>query len=110
MLFVRFFLPMPEIMDFTDEVPNLLSAGVAYLVFAVFVGMGATYLLFRPVLDWQRNPEEHDRNMVRYLVMRIPVYQAGVAAFVWIIGILVATILTGNYAARLGSSSQLQPP
>ena len=102
MLFVRFFIPMPEIADFTDEVPNLLSVGIAYLVFAVLVGMGATYLLFRPVLDWQRHPEQHDRNMVRYLVMRIPVYQAGVAAFVWLIGILVATILTGNFAGRLG--------
>ena len=71
MLFVRFFIPMPEIEDFTQAIPNLLSIGIAYLVFAIVVGMGATYLLFRPVLDWQRRPEQHDRNMVRYRSTRL---------------------------------------
>ena len=75
--------------------------GALYLVFAVIVGMIVTFLLFRPVLDWQRNPRAHDRNMVRNLVMRIPVYQAGVAATVWLIGIIIAVSSIASYSGRL---------
>ena len=72
MTFVFYFLPMPEIDGLTKQLPNLVMVGALYLVFAVIVGMIVTFLLFRPVLDWQRNPDEHDPNMVRNLVLRIP--------------------------------------
>lgn len=101
MTFVFYFLPMPEIDVLTKQLPNLVMVGALYLVFAVIVGMIVTFLLFRPVLDWQRNPRAHDRNMVRNLVMRIPVYQAGVAAAVWLIGIIIAVSSIASYSGRL---------
>ena len=102
MTFVFYFLPMPEIDGLTRQLPNLFVVGIVYLVFAVLVGIVVTFLLFRPVIDWQRNPEAHDQNMVRRLVMRIPVYQAVVAALVWLIGILIAVWITSSYSGRLG--------
>ncbi|QPK79356.1 adenylate/guanylate cyclase domain-containing protein [Corynebacterium lizhenjunii] len=94
-------LPMPEIAQFTTAVPNLWLIALTYLGFAVLVGMLVTGLLFRPVIDWQRNPQAHDPNMVRGLVMRIPVYQAGVAALVWGIGIVISVIIATQSSTRL---------
>ncbi|HAT1152187.1 TPA: HAMP domain-containing protein [Corynebacterium striatum] len=102
MTFVVFFLPMPEIKDFTSDVPNLELVGVLYVTFAVVIGIAVTLLLFRPVLDWQRNPDAHDPNMVRNLVLRIPVYQAAVAALVWVIGIILAVVIASQSSGRLG--------
>lgn len=101
MTFVVFFLPMPEIQEFTRNFDNLFGLGAAYVIFAVIVGMAATILLFRPVWDWQRNPDAHDPNMVRNLVMRIPIYQAAVAALVWLIGIGITVAITSGSDARL---------
>ncbi|WP_339019018.1 adenylate/guanylate cyclase domain-containing protein [Corynebacterium simulans] len=102
MTFVVFFLPMPEIKDFTSDVPHLALIGVLYVSFAVLIGISVTLLLFRPVLDWQRNPEAHDPNMVRNLVLRIPIYQAAVAGLVWIIGIVLAIIIAAQSSGSLG--------
>ena len=52
MTFVVYFLPMPEIREFTTNFDNLLGLGFAFVIFAVIVGMAATILLFRPVWDW----------------------------------------------------------
>src|SRR5699024_2048323 len=71
-------------------------------IFAVIVGMAATILLFRPVWDWQRNPDDHDPNMVRNLVMRIPIYQAAVAPLVWLIVIGLVVARTPASDGRLG--------
>src|SRR5699024_4624347 len=71
------------------------------VIFAVIVGVAATILLFRPVWDWQRNPDDHDPNMVRNLVMRIPIYQAAVAALVWLVGIGIAVATTSASDSRL---------
>lgn len=101
MLFVRFFLPMPEIAELSRSTVNLPAIGVAYVAFAVIVGVLVTLMLFRPVLDWQRSPDDHDPNMVRNLVLRIPVYQAGVAAFVWLVGIVIAVVIAANISGRL---------
>ncbi|WP_448855807.1 adenylate/guanylate cyclase domain-containing protein [Corynebacterium camporealensis] len=101
MTFVVYFLPMPEIEEFTAQTDNLVLIGAIYLFFAVLIGMGVTLLLFRPVLDWQRAPADHDPNMVRNLVLRIPVYQAVVAAIVWGIGILIAVVMTWGTSPRL---------
>lgn len=111
MTFVIFFLPMPEIHAFTTDFDNLFVIGAAYVIFAVLVGMAATMLMFRPVWDWQRNPDAHDPNMVRNLVMRIPIYQAAVAALVWLIGIVLAVVTTsasdGKLALVVGVSTTL---
>ncbi len=101
MLFVRFFLPMPEIKKISEHTSHLPLIGIAYVTFAVLVGVFVTLLLFRPVLDWQRSPDDHDPNMVRNLVLRIPVYQAGVAAFVWLIGIIISLVIAAQISARL---------
>ncbi|MDN5741594.1 adenylate/guanylate cyclase domain-containing protein [Corynebacterium casei] len=111
MTFVIFFLPMPEIHAFTTDFDNLFVIGAAYVIFAVLVGMAATMLLFRPVWDWQRNPDAHDPNMVRNLVMRIHIYQAAVAALVRLIGIVLAVVTTsasdGKLALVVGVSTTL---
>src|SRR5699024_3913411 len=101
MTFVVFFLAMPEIQEFTRNFDNLFGLGAAYVIFAVIVGMAASILLFRPVWEWQRNPVEHDPNIVRNLVMRIPIYQAAVAALVWPIGIGITVAITSGSASRL---------
>src|SRR5699024_11607878 len=66
MTFVVFFLPMPEIQEFSRNFDNLFVLGAAYVIFAVIVGMAVTILLFRPVCDWQRTPDEYDPNIMRY--------------------------------------------
>lgn len=100
MAFIRY-LPMPEIDPLIASLPQLWAVGVLYLAFAIVVGMIVTVMLFRPVLDWQRNPEDHDPNMVRVLVLRIPMYQAGVAALVWGLGIVIAAAVAARESARL---------
>ena len=102
MTFILYFLPMPEIEDFAAELPNLKGVAAVYLIFAVIIGIAATLLLFRPVLDWQRNPDAHDPNMVRTLVLRIPVYQSLVAAAVWLIGIILTVVISSGQSGRLG--------
>lgn len=102
MTFILYFLPMPEIEDFAAELPNLKGVAAVYLIFAVIIGIAATLLLFRPVLDWQRNPDAHDPNMVRALVLRIPVYQSLVAAAVWLIGIILTVAISSGQSGRLG--------
>ena len=102
MTFILYFLPMPEIEDFAAELPNLKGVAAVYLIFAVIIGIAATLLLFRPVLDWQRNPDAHDPNMVRTLVLRIPVYQSLVAAAVWLIGIILTVAISSGQSGRLG--------
>ena len=101
MAFIRFLVPMPEVRSFTSEVPHLEVIGLTYLAFAVIVGVVATLFLFRPVLEWQRHPDDHDPNMVRNLVMRLPVYQAVVCAAVWVIGIAIAMVTAASASGRL---------
>ncbi len=100
MTFVRLLIPMPELDAFSTNIPQLTAVGLSYLVFAVVVGIVVTFFLFRPVLDWQRRPDDHDPNMVRNLVMRIPVYQTVVCAVVWIIGIAIAVMVMAQESWR----------
>ncbi|TQE44304.1 adenylate/guanylate cyclase domain-containing protein [Corynebacterium phoceense] len=94
-------LPMPEVRAFAERFDSLWAIGVAYVVFAVLVGMVVTSFIFRPVLDWQRSPDTHDPNMVRGLVLRIPIYQAGVAGLVWGLGIMLTVIIAAADSGRL---------
>ncbi|AIG63559.1 adenylate cyclase [Corynebacterium atypicum] len=101
MAFVRFLIPMPEIAHFASEATDLPTIGAAYIVFAVVIGAVVTLLMFRPVLEWQRAPDDHDPNMVRVLVLRLPVYQAAVCAIVWAIGIIIAVSVAASTSGRL---------
>ena len=92
MLFLRFLVPLPGFKDFSSPTVSLGLIGLIYLVLAVLFGGIVTFILFRPVLDWQRHPDRHDPNMVRNLVMRIPFYQAALCAMVWAIGIFIVAI------------------
>ncbi len=101
MLFIRYLVPVPEVerLSFTDN--GMGYVGAAYFAFAVVIGVVVTFLLFRPVLDWQRNPGRHDPNMVRNLVMRLPALQTGVVVGVWLIGIAIAGFTASRESARL---------
>lgn len=102
MLFVRYLIPMPEVRElgFSGE---LGAIGVIYAVVAVILGVVVTLYLFRPVLEWQRHPDGHDPNMVRHLVMRLPVLQTAIVVAVWGIGIAIVTIAALRIDARLAT-------
>ena len=101
MLFVRYLLPIPEIADFGTDSNYLRIAGIVYVVLAVFAGVAVTLRLFLPVLRWQHKPDEHDPNMVRNLVLRIPVYQAVLCSVVWLIGVSIVTVVAASTSSRL---------
>ncbi|MDF5821163.1 adenylate/guanylate cyclase domain-containing protein [Corynebacterium felinum] len=100
MLFVKHLLPLKDFEKFAAD-SRLSTLGTTYLVIAVIIGVGATFVLFRPVLDWQRHPERHDPNMVRNLVMRIPFYQTVLSAGVWCLGIVLLTITASQTSSSL---------
>ncbi|MBP3089375.1 adenylate/guanylate cyclase domain-containing protein [Corynebacterium sp. sy017] len=101
MMFLRYLVPLAEFQEFLSAPGMLRTIGPAYLVVAVFLGIVLTFMFFRPVLDWQRNPDKHDQNMVRNLVMRIPIYQSFLCAFIWFIGIIIVTIATAQTSGKL---------
>ena len=82
MLFVRFLIPMDAVNELGLN-GQLGFIGVLYAAIAVVLGMIVTFFLFRPVLEWQRRPDDHDPNMVRHLVMRLPVLQTIIVVAVW---------------------------
>ncbi|SES33536.1 adenylate/guanylate cyclase domain-containing protein [Corynebacterium cystitidis] len=100
MLFVRYLIPMPEVLTFASEASSLTTIGIVYVIFAVLVGIIATLFMLRPVFDWQRHPDDHDPNMVRNLVMRVPVMQTLVVVIVWVIGIVIAVVAAGQVSSR----------
>jgi adenylate cyclase len=101
MLFLRYVVPTEDLNAVQVDNSSINAIGLIYGAFAVLVGVIVTFQLFRPVLDWQRDPDSHDANMVRNLVMRLPIYQAGVAAVIWLIGIAIAVAVAATAAARL---------
>ncbi|WP_151641231.1 adenylate/guanylate cyclase domain-containing protein [Corynebacterium sp. 11A] len=103
MAFIHYLIPLPEGTSFGQSRFDVASIGIFYVFFAMIVGAIATYYLFKPVLMWQRHPDEHDRNMVRNLVMRIPVYQAIIAGVVWLIGIAILTIVASSVSGRFAA-------
>ncbi|MEJ5918949.1 MULTISPECIES: adenylate/guanylate cyclase domain-containing protein [unclassified Corynebacterium] len=101
-LFLGVLLPIQELVSFR-EFP--LTAGIglaAYFVVAIVTGIATTWMLFKPILRWQRAPEKHDPAKVRYLVMRIPVYQAILGGAIWGIGVVVFGIISLLVAPRFG--------
>ena len=102
MLFVRYLIPMPEVLELGLG-GQLGAIGVIYAVVAVVLGGVVTLYLFRPVLEWQRHPDGHDPNMVRHLVMRLPVLQTIIVVAVWGIGIAIVTAGALRVDARLAA-------
>ena len=101
MLFLRYLVPAVGYGDVSLETTTLNAIGTSYLAFAVIVGAVVTFQLFRPVLEWQRDPDGHDPNMVRNLVMRLPIYQAAVCAAIWVLGIVIAVAVAWTASGRL---------
>ena len=93
MLFVRFLIPMDAVNELGLN-GQLGFIGVLYAAIAVALGVIVTFFLFRPVLEWQRRPDDHDPNMVRHLVMRLPVLQTIIVVAVWGLGIAIVTVRT----------------
>ncbi|MBA1834243.1 adenylate/guanylate cyclase domain-containing protein [Corynebacterium sp. zg-915] len=102
MLFVRYLIPMPEVRELGLG-GQLGAVGVIYAAVAVVLGAVVTLYLFRPVLEWQRHPDGHDPNMVRHLVMRLPVLQTIIVVAVWGIGIAIVTAGALRVDARLAA-------
>lgn len=102
MLFVRYLIPMPEVRELGLS-GQLGAVGVIYGAVAVVLGVVVTLYLFRPVLEWQRHPDGHDPNMVRHLVMRLPVLQTIIVVAVWGIGIAIVTVAAWRVDARLAA-------
>ncbi|APT83883.1 adenylate/guanylate cyclase domain-containing protein [Corynebacterium aquilae] len=100
MLFLRFAVPLPELDGLSASNRSLMSAGIAYVVFAIVAGAVVTAMLFKPVLVWQRHPDDHDPNMIRNLVMRIPTYQGILTGIVWAVGITILTVLAATSSPR----------
>ena len=102
MLFVRFLIPMPSAAELSLS-GRLGLVGIGYAVVAVLMGAVVTFFLFRPVLEWQRSPDDHDPNMVRHLVMRLPVLQTLIVVGVWAVGIALGSIAASRVDGRLAS-------
>ena len=102
MLFVRYLIPMPEVRELGLG-GQLGAIGVIYAAVAVVLGVVVTLYLFRPVLEWQRHPDGHDPNMVRHLVMRLPVLQTIIVVAVWGIGTAIVTVGAWRVDARLAT-------
>lgn len=101
-LFLGVLLPLEGLSGFT-ELPGPAFIGLlVYLTAAVVAGIGTTWLLFKPVLRWQRHPDLHDPRRVRYLIMRIPVYQAILGGIIWGTGVLLFGIVALVHSPRLG--------
>ncbi|WP_026196369.1 adenylate/guanylate cyclase domain-containing protein [Corynebacterium lubricantis] len=111
MMFIRYLIPMSEVEEFASEASQISTLGIVYVVLAVVVGIVATFIIVRPVLDWQRHPDEHDPNMVRNLVMRLPIRQTVVVVAVWVVGIIIAVFAAarvgGQFAIVVGVSTSL---
>ncbi|WKD58588.1 adenylate/guanylate cyclase domain-containing protein [Corynebacterium caspium] len=111
LLFIRYLIPIPGLDSLDIDLVHWRAVGLIYIAFAVIIGILATLVMFRPVLDWQRDPDAHDPNEVRNLVLRLPIYQAIVCAAVWIIGIIIAVsaaaAMSRNLALVTGISTVL---
>ncbi|MCQ9142989.1 adenylate/guanylate cyclase domain-containing protein, partial [Corynebacterium amycolatum] len=55
-----------------------------------------------PLLKWQRHPDMHDPRRVRYLVMRVPVYQALLGTVIWSLGVIVFSAVAFTYDSKIG--------
>lgn len=101
-LFLGVLLPLNQAARI-DEFPKatIWALGI-YLIVAVIAGIGTTWMLFKPMLYWQRHPDRHDPRKVRYLVMRVPIYQSSVGVVIWGIGVVMFSIVAFKFSTPLG--------
>ena len=101
MFFVRYLIPMQGT-EYLADVANVFGPlAVVYLVVAVILGGTVSYMLFRPVLLYERRPDDFDARSVYRLVLRIPVLQTLVVGVIWLLGIIIATTATALYDGSL---------
>lgn len=100
-LFLRL-LPLQGLSGMT-EMPAVVYWGlIGYLVAAVIGGITTTFLLFRPVLVWQRHKDRVDASRVRALVVRVPGLQSILGAVIWAIGVVIFGAIAVIHRPRLG--------
>ena len=101
MFFVRYLIPMQGT-EYLADVANVFGPlAVVYLVVAIILGGTVSYMLFRPVLLYERRPDDFDARSVYRLVLRIPVLQTLVVGVIWLLGIIIATTATALYDGSL---------
>ncbi|HIW96126.1 MAG TPA: adenylate/guanylate cyclase domain-containing protein [Candidatus Corynebacterium gallistercoris] len=100
--FLRLLVPIPEAKELTSFDTTTATLYAAYFAFAVLAGITMTLYFFAPVLRWQRNPQAYDPNMIRDLVLRIPLLQTITGAVLWIIGVVIFTLVALQYSTRWG--------
>lgn len=101
-MFIGVLLPLDQDQKLSRLPGYSLWGLIIYLALAVVVGIGTTWMLFKPLLLWQRHPERHDPRKVRYLVMRVPLYQAIIGVAIWMIGVVFFGIFAFTISAQLG--------
>ena len=98
--FLRFLIPLPAARQFLKLDPTTVTLYAAYFALAIIAGIVATLIFFAPVLRWQRHPSAYDPNMMRNLVLRIPLLQTITGEVLWFIGVVLFTIVASQYSSR----------
>ena len=98
--FLRFLVPLGSAQHFTSLDTTTATLYVIYFVVAVVAGVSATLVFFAPVLRWQRNPDAYDPNMMRDLVLRIPMMQTMTGTVLWSIGVVLFTIVAAQSTTK----------
>ena len=101
-LFLGMLLPLNQETHLPRLANSVIYALAGYLVLAIIAGIGTTWILFKPLVKWQRHPDMHDPRRVRYLVMRVPVYQALLGTVIWSLGVIVFSGVAFAYDSKIG--------
>ena len=100
--FLRFLIPLPSARELTSLNTTTATLYLSYFGVAVVAGIAMTLYFFAPVLRWQRNPQAYDPNMVRDLVLRIPLLQTITGIVLWGIGVVLFTVVAWRYSTEWG--------
>ncbi|WP_448851716.1 adenylate/guanylate cyclase domain-containing protein [Corynebacterium sp. 335C] len=95
-------LPLRRLTGFSELPQPVYWILLGYMGLAVVCGITTTYLLFKPVLVWQRHKDRVDASRVRELVLKIPGLQAIVGAVIWGLGVALFGVIAVSYRPRLG--------
>lgn len=98
--FLRFLVPLDAARQITRVDTLTATLYTVYFIFAVIAGVIATLVFFAPVLRWQRNPSAYDPNMMRDLVLRIPLLQTITGTVLWGIGVILFTIVAAQHTTK----------
>lgn len=95
-------LPLQRLTGFAELPRPVWWVMIGYMALAVIAGFTTTYLLFKPVLVWQRHKDRVDAARVRELVLKIPGLQAIVGAVIWGLGVALFGVIAVSHRPRLG--------